>query len=174
VTLLPRRITYRVNNNGMLERNDGVGGWQQLIDNVEDLQLVYAFDRDADGDIETDGGGLIWAVDTDGDTDGDGSADLDTQVIGDGTTAPLGFEVNYTNDPGDTTDRTGDPFNCPIRAVRISLVVRTDREDPSFPVMGQRPQLDDRAAASVNDQFRRRVLRSVAKFRNTGLGVQLP
>jgi len=33
-----------------------------------------------------------------------------------------------------------------------------------------RPQVEDRAASGANDQFRRRLLRSVMKIRNMGLG----
>ena len=57
------------------------------------------------------------------------------------------------------------------RLVRVSILVRTAREDRSFPLIGVRPQVEDRAAAGANDQFRRRLLRSVVKIRNLGLRV---
>jgi hypothetical protein len=136
----------------VLQRNAGAG-WQDLIEDVEDLQFVYAFDSEPDGETDTDLGAIIWAVDDDGD------GELETRVHDDGSTTV----------PGTTLDISGDQATSPIRAVRVSILVRTAREDQSFPLIGQRPQLEDRAAGGGNDQFRRRLLRSVVKIRNLGL-----
>ena len=154
VTIQPRTISYRVNNN-ILQRDDGVSGWQDLILDVEDLQFVYAFDEDGDGDIDTDASGIIWAVDTDND------GFLDNQVNVDGSTSALGTNV----------DISGSSTNCPIRAVRVSILVRTAREnpDPRFRSQYSCPRVEDHPAPGTNDGFRRRLLRSVVKLRNLGL-----
>lgn len=153
VTVQPRTIRYRVNNL-VLQRNDGAG-WQDLIGGVEDLQFVYAFDSEPDGATDTDANGIIWAVDSDND------GDLDLQVNADGSTAALATEVPIA----------GDQDACRIRAVRVSILVRTARQDPSFPLIGERPQVEDRDAAGTNDRFRRRLLQSVVKIRNLGLRI---
>ena len=152
VTVQPRTISYRVNNR-ILQRNDGVTGWQGLIEDVEELQFVYAFDSEPDGDIDTDTNGIIWAVDTDND------GFLDTQVNADGSTAAL----------ASTVDITGDQANCLIRSVRVNILVRTARQDRSFPLIGVRPRVEDHAGAGTNDRFRRRLLQSIVKIRNLGL-----
>jgi len=153
VTVQPRTISYRVNNM-ILQRNDGAG-WQDLIEDVEDLQFVYAFDSEPDRNTDTDANGIIWAVDSDND------GDLDLQVNADGSTAALGTDIPIA----------GNQDACLIRAVRVSILVRTARQDPSFPVIGERPQVEDRAGAGANDRFRRRLLQSVVKIRNLGLRV---
>jgi hypothetical protein len=52
--------------------------------------------------------------------------------------------------------------------VRVSMVVRADNPDPSF-TLGQRPALENRAAATTSDQFYRRVLSATLPVPNVGL-----
>jgi len=54
-----------------------------------------------------------------------------------------------------------------IRAARVNLLARTSIPDPDF--TGQRPAVEDRAAATATDNYRRRTLRSMVKIRNLGL-----
>lgn len=153
VTVQPITIAYRVRNRVLQRGQNGV--FQPLIENVEDLQLVYAFDADGDGAIDTDVDGVIWAVDA------DHNDSLETQVKNDGTTAALGAPVGIG----------GSSVACDLRAIRVSMVVRTVREnpDPRFRNQYSRPRLEDHAAATTNDGFRRQVLTSVVKFRNMGI-----
>jgi len=70
----------------------------------------------------------------------------------------------YLHDSSHTTV----PSNiADLRAARITLVARTSIPDPDF--TGQRPALEDRAAATATDNYRRRILRSMVKIRNLGL-----
>jgi len=153
VTVQPGTLSYRVRSN-TLERNQGAG-FQPLIGDVEDFQLVYAFDNNDDGDIDTDANGIIWAVDS------DNNGTLDTRVNADGTTAALGSAVNVSGNTG----------TCRLRAVRVSISVRTARQnpDPRYRSQYRRPRVEDHTGASVNDGFRRQVLQGVVKFRNVGL-----
>jgi hypothetical protein len=153
VTIQPITITYRVKNR-TLERNQGAG-FQPLIGDVEDLQFVYAFDNDGDGAIDTDADGIIWAVDA------DNNGSLDTQVKDDGTTVALGTPVGIS----------GSSVNCDLRAIRVSIVVRSARQnpDPRYRNQYSRPRAEDHAGATGTDGFRRQVLQTVVKYRNMGI-----
>ena len=176
-----RRVTiqYRVRNHVLERRLSTNGGvtWsasQGLIDHVEDLQLSYAFDgSDADGltDINPDAhaqapNAIIWAVESGG-TPGF----LDSQIFCDGGTESIA-PVSYQSDLSVAGDDTGDPSQVAIRAVKVSLLVHSEREfpDPRFRNRSQAPAIQDHRPASVpKDGFRRRVLEREVKFRNLGL-----
>ncbi|RLA95321.1 MAG: hypothetical protein DRG25_00525 [Deltaproteobacteria bacterium] len=155
VTVQPKTITYRVNNT-ILERDEGAG-FEDLIANVEDLQFVYAFDADNDGNADTDANGIIWAIDS------DNNGDLDLQVNADGTTQALPSPVDFSGGIND----------CPIRSVRVSILVRTEREnpDPRFRDQYQRPRVEDHPGAGTNDGYRRILLTNVVRIRNLGRNV---
>lgn len=156
VGVTPATITYRVRNN-VLERVDAAAPLQPqaLIENVEDLQLVYAFDANDDGELDTSAGAVIWAVDTNAD------GRLDQRVLDNGTLQAL----------GSTVDIGGSSTACAVRAVRVTLVARTARQnpDPRFRTQYRRPRAEDHAAAAAPDGFRRVVLQNTVKFRNLGL-----
>jgi len=155
-TILPNAITYRVSNR-ILERDQAGTGFQPLADDVEDLQITYAFDQDGDPGIDLDAEGeVIWAVDSNGD------GVLDTQVKNDGTTA--GLEL--------TVDTIGNQRDCNVRAVKVSILVRTARENPDLRFRSQyiRPRVEDHAAGVENDGYRRCLLQRVVKLRNLGMG----
>ncbi len=66
-----------------------------------------------------------------------------------------------------TGSNSASPPSIPdLSAVRITLLVRTAIPDPDF--MGQRPAIEDHAAAKKTDHYRRRLLRSYVKIRNLG------
>jgi len=165
LTRRPTTTTYRLRrddytNRPVLDRVLGPvanNDYTPLIDDIEDFQLVYAVDNDGDNEIDVDADGLvIWSVDSDGD------GRLDTRVQDDGSTASLTT----------TTAISGNSFECRIRAVRVSILVRTERENPDHRFRSQysRPALEDRAAADSDDGFRRYLLQRVVKFRNLGMG----
>jgi len=176
VTIVPQTVSYRVNNDNVLQRSDDNGAnWDDLIEEVEDLQFVYAFDSDARGGIDIDAvsSDIIWVVDRDND------GDLDTQVQADGSTVspiPEPDDWDGTGWDGANVDYSGDTINCPIRAVRVSILIRSARQNPD-------PRFRDRALANefalvedhdrtslgIQDGFRRRLLQSVVKLRNLGI-----
>ena len=159
-------IAYSIFDSGAdgitdLARNDG-GGNQLLAQGVESLGLAYAFDEDGDGELDTSGGNVIWAVDTNGDnqldlnldTDGDGRID-----ISDDTTAGNGvIEGVALGTPVPLAD---------IRAVKIWILARTDQvirgfHDTNGYVVGRRvitPVGDD-------NRFKRRLLTTTVRCRN--------
>ena len=159
-------IAYSIFDSGAdgitdLARNDG-GGNQLLAQGVESLGLAYAFDEDGDGELDTSGGNVIWAVDTDFDneldlnldTNGDGRID-----ISDDTTAGNGvLEGVALGTPVPLAD---------IRAVKIWILARTDQvirgfHDTNDYVVGRRvitPVGDD-------NRFKRRLLTTTIRCRN--------
>jgi type IV pilus assembly protein PilW len=139
-----------------LGRVVGGGGRQLLAENVDAIGLAYAFDQDADRVIDTSAGGnLIWAMDTDNDnvldtaldTNDDGVINADDDAAGDA----LPTLVNI--------DR--------IRAVQIWLLVRNETADTGF-INNETYVVANRRLA-FNDNFRRRTLSTIVKFRNRGL-----
>ncbi|MBW1945445.1 MAG: PilW family protein [Deltaproteobacteria bacterium] len=163
-------IAYSIFDSGAdgitdLARNDG-GGNQLLAQGVESLGLAYAFDEDGDGELDTSGGNVIWAVDT----NGDNQLDLNLDTDGDGV-------INISDDttPGNgvlegvTLVALGLP-NVPlanIRAVKIWILARTDKvirgfHDTDSYVVGRRvitPVGDD-------NKFKRRLLTTTVRCRN--------
>lgn len=124
-----------------LGRNIGAGR-QLLAEGIEALGFAFAYDNDADQQLDTSGGNVLWGIDTDGDNV------LDTNVNGGG----LPTLVNM--------DR--------IRAVRIWLLGRTrgivrGYRDTNTYVVG------NRALGPFNDGFQRILLTSTIKCRNMGL-----
>ena len=156
ITRAPVTITYRLNGT-TLERGQG-GTFQPLVDDVEDFQLVYAFDNDGDNDVDIDGdGNVIWAVDSNDDDE------LDLRVKDDGTTEALTERVEIE----------GNPRECKVRAVRISILVRTARENPDHRFRDQysRPAVEDHGSDDAgSDGYRRCLLQRIIMFRDVGLG----
>jgi len=53
-----------------------------------------------------------------------------------------------------------------VHAVRITLIARSVQQDIGAVSAYKRPAAEDHAAASTNDKYRRRVLRSMVELRN--------
>ena len=172
-------IHYRVRNQ-VLERLVSTNGgttWsdpQALIDNVENLQFSYAFDGSDDDELvdinpddhSTEPNEIIWAV-----CSGADDMVLDTQVFADGSTDAINA-VTFQSDPDDTVDTIGDPSQVPIRAVKVSLLVRSERQfpDPRFRGRSQVLALQDYSPQNPKkDGFRRRLLERKVNFRNLDL-----
>jgi type IV pilus assembly protein PilW len=138
-----------------LGRNIG-GGLRLLASNVYAFGLAYAFDQDGDRVIDTSAGGnLIWAMDTDNDnildtaldTNDDGVIDAEDDAAG----VALPTLVNL--------DR--------IRAVQIWLLVRNETADTGY--VNNLAYVVANRRLTYNDNFRRRTLATIVKFRNLGL-----
>jgi len=124
-----------------LARNAGAGR-QLLAEGIQAMGFAFAYDNDADGQLDTAGGNVLWGIDASGDNV------LDTNVAGGG----LPTLVNM--------DR--------IRAVRIWLLARTKgivrgyRDTNTYTVGNQ-------TLGPFNDNFQRILLTSTIKCRNMGL-----
>ncbi len=143
-----------------LVRNDGAD--LLLAEGVEALGMAYAFDEDGDGELDTSGGNVIWAVDTNGDNQLD--RDLDTNGdgvinMGDDTTAGNGvLEGVALGTPVPLED---------IRAIKIWVLARTDRvirgqNDSDTYVVGRKVVTPTGNAA----KFKRRLLTTTVRCRN--------
>ena len=91
---------------------------------------------------------------------------LGVDVNGDGVVTEVGLAANddewYGNYAGDI------PLTGALRAVRISLIARTTSGLVGNLNSYSRPPLEDHAAGTVLDQYRRRVLKTMVEIRNMG------
>jgi type IV pilus assembly protein PilW len=158
--------TVAVGNLDLGRSIDGGANTSLVAEGIEALGFAFAFDDDADGQLDTSAGGnVIWAVDSDGDNaldtsldnDDDGDIDEDddgnNDLVIDDNDGALPSTVNI--------DR--------IRAVKVFILARTKSPDFGFNdtstyVVGSR--IVDPPAG---DSFRRRLLSTTVKCRNIGL-----
>jgi prepilin-type N-terminal cleavage/methylation domain-containing protein len=80
------------------------------------------------------------------------------------TTAARQADEWFNNVTGDTV--TADCLTYPL--LRVSLMARTSAEDPGFAPQA-RPALENRAAASATDRYRRRILSAVVRPPNVAM-----
>lgn len=147
-----------------LVRNDGAD--MLLAEGVEALGMAYAFDEDGDGELDTSGGNVIWAVDTTGDnqlnlsldTNGDGLINMsDDTTAGNGVLEGVALAtLGLPNVPLDD-----------IRAIKIWVLARTDRvirgqNDSDTYVVGRKVVTPTGNAA----KFKRRLLTTTVRCRN--------
>lgn len=130
-----------------------------IAENVQKcgLGFAYAFDADDNGQLDKDatGAGVIWAIDT----NGDGLLDLNLDTNHDG-------EVDEKDNAAGQVLSPTIPIGK-IRAVKIWLLVRTDQPDSSFTNKTTYAVANQRI--TVNDGYRRRLLRSTVYCLNMGL-----
>lgn len=138
-----------------LGRETWGGGLQPAAENVDALGFAYAFDANDDGELESSGGDVIWAIDS----DNDGFLDTNLDTNGDG--------VIDINDPPGGVGLANQVGISRIRAVRIWVLARTRTE--------ARDYLDTRTykvgdnLITPGDHFRRRLLTTNVTCRNLGL-----
>jgi type IV pilus assembly protein PilW len=141
---------------------------QPVGENLQAVGFAYAFDRAApagwpDGNIDTEGQGIIWAYDADGDGQLDTALDTDQN----GIIEP----ADDTNADGVLNDRPLDqtvPLTS-IRAVQVWLLGRT-----RTPIRGQSPPGvyvvgSIIVAPPAGDRHRRMLLTGIVACRNLGL-----
>jgi len=124
-----------------LARDDG-SGRQLLAENIEYFGLAYAYDKDLDGNLEINSSNdVIWAIDTNND------GNLDYSIFDNSPISPVAL------------DR--------IRAVRIWILAKADKEDPDF--QNTNTYVIGNQVITPNDKFRRRLLTGIVHCRNMGL-----
>ena len=132
-----------------------------VAENIEAVGFAYAFDANPlDGELDTSGGNVIWAVDSDGggnldlniDTNTDGVIDAADDADGDGLL--------------DGAAIAGVDFEA-IRAVRVWLLARSQREDKNF--HNDTDYVISELVITPDDGFRREILTMDIKCRNMGL-----
>ena len=158
-----------------LGRNTG-GGFQPLAENIQTICFAYAFDVNAitgnppgDGILNTYNVGenrrVIWAFDSDNnndldlnlDTNGDGDIDEDDDVDHDGS-----IEGQALVDFGGVAIANVEPDQ--IRAVKIWILSRADKEDPDF--HNTKTYVVGSHVITPDDGFRRRLLTTTVQCRN--------
>ncbi|PID73508.1 MAG: hypothetical protein CSB33_03190 [Desulfobacterales bacterium] len=138
--VLAPTIRYYINAKGVLVRDEtGGGGPQPLAENVEDLQFAIF-----------------------GDFDNDKKLDLTTKPC-----AANGDCINSVDLRGDDGNTADDNKLDDIAVVRVSILVRTDREYKEL-VAEARPAVEDNNPGGSPDHFRRRLLTQDIKVRNMG------
>lgn len=129
---------------GMTDLGMAIGGGvrQVAAESIQALFLAYAYDNDGDGLLQSAGGNIIWAFDSDNDND---------------------LDWDLTNDQALATDVAVGS----IRAVRVWLLARTktpmlnDTDNNTY-VVGNR-------TIPTNDNYKRELLVTTIKCRNLGM-----
>jgi type IV pilus assembly protein PilW len=116
---------------------------QLAAESIEALFMAYAFDNDGDGLLQTSGGNIIWAIDS----NNDNILDLDI-----GTGAPIAGAGVALND---------------IRAVQIWLLART--KTPMLKETDNNTYTVGNRTIAPNDNFSRELLVTTIKCRNLGM-----
>jgi len=143
-----------------LARRSGAGR-QLLAENIEALGFAYAFDDNGDGQLDTSGGNVIWAIDSDNDND----LDLNLDTNGDGV-IDASDDTN-TNGLIDGTPLATDVPLTAIRAVKIWILARTDRTIRGYTDTNTYVVGDKVVTPSGNARkYRRRLLKTTVKCRN--------
>lgn len=93
-----------------------------MIGYVEGLAFAYAFDADSDGQIDLNGGNIIWAVDTDADNALDKAVDTNSDGVIDLNDTLGGVALNTVGAPAIVQASA-------VRAVKIWLLVSSERQE---------------------------------------------
>jgi type IV pilus assembly protein PilW len=161
-TGVDKSIFFVKNGPVTLARAINTSGRQLFAENIEALELAYAFDADGDGILDTSANGnIIWAVDTDNDNRLDLNLDTnDDGIIDDADDTESDGRINgIVLNPVVDIDK--------IRAVHIWILGVTTKPDSNHTDNGIYGV--GRKVIRVNDRFHRRQVNAVVKCRNLGL-----
>lgn len=137
-----------------LSRTQGGGGRQLLGESI--IAIGFAYSYFEGGDVATDGGNIIWAIDSDNDNDLD--LNIDTNKDG----------VIDSNDDVSGTALPGSDVNIEdISAIRVWLLAQTKQPDRNFTETKSFVVANRRISPSNN--FRHRLMETTVKCRNMGL-----
>jgi len=158
---LDEQIAYRVAGENLQRFNVANNAWLTVVENIEAIGFGYAYDEDNDGNIETCGSDMIWAIDS----DGDDLLDLNLDTNGD-------CKIDVSDDANNDgiLDGTAITPAVPIeniRAVRIWVLARSGQEDRRYTdsmtyVLGNKIE-------SPADGSRRLLITTTVKCRNMAL-----
>jgi type IV pilus assembly protein PilW len=133
----------------------------RVAEDIRAVGFAYAYDNDGDGQQDsTAGGNVIWAIDSDGDSDLD--TILDTDDDGD-------IDINDTAG-GVTLASLGLPTNIAlnsIRAVRVWILART--RNPLRETARMRNYVVGNKVVAADDRFQPRLMTTTIKCRNMGI-----
>jgi type IV pilus assembly protein PilW len=135
-----------------------------LAQNIEAFGLAYAYDANGDGNLDTVGGNVIWAIDTGNDNQLDLNLDTDANGI-----------INQADDTNANNVIEGVALSsaipaASIRAVRIWILGRSDSTRPDIGYSDSNTYVVGRSIIhSPNDGLHRRMLTSIVKCRNMGV-----
>jgi type IV pilus assembly protein PilW len=133
------------------------GNRNLMATGIEAMEVAFAFDNDGDGELDNNGGAVIWAIDSDGDGVLDSNLDdnADGQIdLGD---TPGGVPLADVVDPD------------AIRAVRIWLLGRTESVVLSRQYTDQNTYVVGGRRITPDDKFQRRLLTTTIRLRNMGI-----
>ena len=124
-----------------------------MAENIEAFCIAYAFDDDGDRRMDTDGGEVIWAIDSDNDNTLDLNLDADQDGVIDASDISAGGSA-LTSPVGMGS----------IRAVRVWVLGKVETPDASYSnnnayVVGNR-------VIQANDHHRRKLMETIIKCRN--------
>ena len=153
-------ITYKVEDE-ILKRDEGSNQFIDVAENIEAIGFGYAYDEDNDGDVETCGSDLKWAIDSDGDdfldlnldTNGDCKIDISDDADNDG------FIDGTAIAPSVSVEN--------IRAVKIWLLAKTGRPDRNH--TSANTYVVGNTIITTSDSNRRQLLATTVKCRNMAL-----
>jgi type IV pilus assembly protein PilW len=154
-------ITYSVSANEELLRNEGSGDLI-VVENIEAVGFAYAYDEDNDGDVETCGSDMKWAIDF----DGDDFLDLNLDTNGD-----CKIDIADDADSDGFIDGTAIAPSVPIdkiRAVKIWLLAKTGHIDRNY-TSANKYVVGNRIIPLTSDGNRRQLLATTVKCRNMAL-----
>jgi type IV pilus assembly protein PilW len=126
------QIAYRESGENLQRFDVDNDVWLTVVENIEAIGFAYAYANE-DGDIEKDGGNIVWAIDSD---PTDTNNQLNVKLDGNGD----GF-INVSDDTNDDLvideNDAGTALASPvdldrIRAVKIWLLVRTGNPDRNY------------------------------------------
>ena len=138
-----------------LSRTQGSGGRQLLGESIVSIGFAYSY-FDGNGDIVTDGGNVVWAIDSDNDNDLD--LNIDTNKDG----------VIDVNDNAAGVALPGSDVNIDdVAAVKIWLLAQTKQRDRNF--SETRTFVVANRRITPGNNFRHRLMEMTVKCRNMGL-----
>ena len=152
VRLTCAKYTVNTTTNQLMRQDDSTGA-VAVVDGIEDLQLAYGVDADGDGRIDDQSG-----------SSGIDCLDLTPNSLASAVTNSVGCSgtppTTVSTPPTAATPTT-------VRVVRISVVGRAGKKDPTF-LTNSAVSVEDHNIASITG-YRRRVLTRTVSLRDLGL-----
>jgi len=151
---------------GILDLGRKYGARRQLVaKNIEALGFAFAFDRTGDGNNSLDRdpyGNVMWAIDSDNDKDLDVNLDTDNDGDIDIDDDKDGKNLSHADNGG-----LDDIPLSNIRAVRVWMLARGDREEQDF--VNNMTYVVPKKRITPKDGFKRRLLTTKINCRNMGV-----